>query len=426
MIVTVIAEADSRRDADLGLAQQFLGELQRTEMSVGRGDLGPDVHRGLGVFHHPAQFVQALDQDIAPLPILLGDVQYALLVAFQGGDGSDLQRGEGAVVVVALDPRQGVDQFRVADHKADAPAGHVVALGQGEELHGYVLGSRHLHDRGGLPAVVDDVGIGQVVDHQDIVLLGQGHHALEEIQLHALGGGVGRKAQDHHLRLGNGFADGPFQFGEEIHARYQGHRTHLGAGDHRAIDVDGVAGVGHQHGIAMIQGGEHQVRQAFLGAYGDYGFAFRVDLHLVAIGVPARDGPAQAWDAAGGGVAVGVFALCDLHQLLDYVRLGGPVRIAHAEVDDVLATAAGGHLQFGGDIEYVGGQAIDARKTALSLFSHVFLERRKRPEPSERRWPLRWPAAKINAAAGACRAPSDFDPSGGGPSAIPGSTAEGT
>lgn len=63
--------------------------------------------------------------------------------------------------------------------------------------------------------------------HQYIVLLGQGHHALEEVQLHALGGRVGREAQDHHLRLGDGLADGPLEFVEEIHTRHQRHRTHL-------------------------------------------------------------------------------------------------------------------------------------------------------------------------------------------------------
>ncbi|MNN23253.1 hypothetical protein D3C81_1366450 [compost metagenome] len=114
----------------------------------------------------------------------------------------------------------------------------------------------------------------------------------------------------------------------------------------------------------MVEGGQHQVRQAFLGADGDDGFAVRVDLHLIAVLIPARDGAAQARDAAGGGITVGVVALGDLHQFLDDVRRGGAVGVAHAEVDDVLATAAGGHLQFGGDVEDVGGEAIDARETA--------------------------------------------------------------
>src|SRR5690606_19464827 len=245
---------------------------------------------------------------------------------------------------------------------------------QGDELHRHVLGARHLQDRRRLPAVVHDVGVGEVVHHQNVVLPGQRHHPLEEVQLHALGGGVGGEAEDDHLRLGNGLANGPLQLGEEIHAGNQRHRAHLGAGDDRAIDVDRVAGIGHQHGVALVQGGQHQVRQAFLGTDGDDGFALGVDLHVVTLLVPARNGAAQARNAARGGVTVGVLALGDGAELLDDMRRGGAVGIAHAEVDDVLATAAGGHLQLGGDIEDVGGQTIDARKAALAVFGHDYLE----------------------------------------------------
>ena len=136
-----------------------------------------------------------------------------------------------------------------------------------------------------------------------------------------------------------------------------------------------VAGVGHQHGVAVVQGGQHQVRQAFLGADGDNGFAVRVDIDGVAVFVPVRDGAAQARDAARGGVAVGVIALGDLHQFLDDMRRRGAVGVAHAEVDNVFATAARRHFQLGGDVEDVGGETINARKTARrTVFGHVNLD----------------------------------------------------
>ncbi|MND86299.1 hypothetical protein D3C80_782600 [compost metagenome] len=211
--------------------------------------------------------------------------------------------------------------------------------------------------------------------HQHVVLLGQGHHALEEVQFYALSSRVRGEAEDHHLRLRNRFADRPLQLGEEVDARHQRHRTHLCAGDHRAVDVDRVAGVGHQHGVAMVEGGEHQVRQAFLGADGDDGFAFRVDLDLVAVFVPPRNRPAQARNATGCRVAMSVFTLGDLHQFFDDVRWRCPVGVAHAQVDDVLATTACGHLEFGGDVEDVRGETINARKAARrTLVSHGFLE----------------------------------------------------
>jgi hypothetical protein len=110
-------------------------------------------------------------------------------------------------------------------------------------------------------------------------------------------------------------------------------------GDHRAIDVDGVARVGHQHGVAAVQRGQHQVRQAFLGADGDDGFAVGVDVHGVAVAVPVADGAAQARDAFAGAVAVGVGALRHFGQLGHDVRRRGPVGVAHAHVDDVFAAA---------------------------------------------------------------------------------------
>lgn len=154
-----------------------------------------------------------------------------------------------------------------------------------------------------LSSVIDDIGVGQVMYHQYIVLFGQGHHALEEVQLHALGGRVGREAEDHHLRFRDRLADRALQLVEEIDAGHQRYRTHLGASDHCAVDVDRVARVGHQHGVAVVEGAEHQVCQALFGADGDDGFAFRVDIDLVAFLVPVGDGPAQARNAAGGGVA---------------------------------------------------------------------------------------------------------------------------
>ncbi|MDT4837298.1 hypothetical protein FQZ97_710280 [compost metagenome] len=61
---------------------------------------------------------------------------------------------------------------------------------------------------------------------------------------------------------------------------------------------------------------------------------------------------------------MGVFALGDLNELLHDMRRGGAVGVAHGQVDDVLAAAACGHLEFGGDVEDVGGETIDARETA--------------------------------------------------------------
>ena len=49
-----------------------------------------------------------------------------------------------------------------------------------------------------------------------------------------------------------------------------------------------------------------------------------------------------------------------LDELVDDVLGRGAVGIAHAEVDDVFAAAAGGDLHFAGDVEDVRRQALNA------------------------------------------------------------------
>ena len=146
------------------------------------------------------------------------------------------------------------------------------------------------------------------------------------------------------------------------------------ARDDSPVDVDRIAGVGHEHRVALIQRGQHQMREAFLGTDGDNGFVFRVDVDVVAIGIPAGNSPAQAWDAARSGVAMGVFALCDRAEFFNDVRRCRAVRVAHAEVDNVFATAPRSHFQLGGDVEHIRGESIDARKAARrTLVCHVGL-----------------------------------------------------
>src|SRR5690606_30119085 len=69
-----------------------------------------------------------------------------------------------------------------------------------------------------------------------------------------------------------------------------------------------------------------------------------------------------ARDALGDRIPVGIGTPGDFHQLVDDMLRRGAVRIAHRHVDDVLAAPPCGHLEFPGDVEHVGGQALDARK----------------------------------------------------------------
>ena len=73
----------------------------------------------------------------------------------------DLDRLKNTVVEITLDPRQSVDDFLVADAKADTPARHVVAFRQREKFDADILGARHLEKTRRLVAVEGQIGIGQ-------------------------------------------------------------------------------------------------------------------------------------------------------------------------------------------------------------------------------------------------------------------------
>src|SRR5262247_795563 len=107
-------------------------------------NLRPHIHRRLRDLYVPAYRVQAAAQNVAS-PLIHGpDLLDAILPALERDDGRNLNRRERPVIVITLDARQGGDEIAIAYHEADPPAGHVVALRQGEELHGHIFGARHL------------------------------------------------------------------------------------------------------------------------------------------------------------------------------------------------------------------------------------------------------------------------------------------
>ena len=198
--------------------------------------------------------------------------------------------------------------------------------------------------------------------HVDAVLYGERDDLLEKGKLDALRGGVGRKIDDEHLRLRKAHLDGVLELGEKIDVRRQRHLTDVGAGDHRSVDMDRIAGIGYQHRVTTAESGQREMRDTLLGADGDNRFGFRIELDTVTALIPLADRSAQARYPARHRVAVGVAPLHGLDQLGDDVRRRRPIGVAHAEVDDVLATPARRHLELGGDVEDVWRQALDTRE----------------------------------------------------------------
>ena len=140
----------------------------------------------------------------------------------------------------------------------------------------------------------------------------------------------------------------------------------VGAGDDEAIGMDGIGGIGHQDRIAGPDGRQCEVRETFLRANGHDDLVLWIELHVVAALVPIGHRPAQAGDAARLGIAMGVLALHCLNQFVDNVLRRGLVGIAHAEVDDILASGACGVFQFRHDGENIGRQPLDTGK----IFDH--------------------------------------------------------
>ena len=110
------------------------------------GDQGPDIHRGTRQIDLPTRLDQTAGEHVTAILVLQSNLFDAILRAVKGSNRCDLNRREGAVIVVTLDPGKGGDETLIADHKADAPARHVVTLGHGEKLNRHVASTGNLHD----------------------------------------------------------------------------------------------------------------------------------------------------------------------------------------------------------------------------------------------------------------------------------------
>ena len=212
----------------------------------------------------------------------------------------------------------------------------------------------------------------------EAVFTGQFDQAREKGQVDALGRRVRREVDDERLGARSHARNQVLKLREKLLLVVDGDADDVRAGNDRAVDVNGVAGIGHQHGVARVENGEAEVGDALFGADGDDGLGVGIEIDVVAGLVPGADGLAQARNAAGDRVAMRGGLERRLDQLVDDVLGRGAVGIAHAEIDDVFAAAAGGHLHLAGDVEDISRQALNTRE----LFhddSRIQPPRRRRP-----------------------------------------------
>ena len=160
---------------------------------------------------------------------------------------------------------------------------------------------------------------------------------------------------------------------EEIFAGDQRHAAQVAAGDDHRVLMNGIGRARAQHDVARTEHRQRQVSDALLGADGDDGLAVGVDVDVEAPLVPIGDRHAQLVDAARHRVAVVGRVLRRLDQLGDHVRRRGAVRVAEAEVDDVLAGPPRLLLQIVDDVEDIRWEPLDSGEVHLP--SATFLRR---------------------------------------------------
>src|ERR1700688_2883828 len=78
VLISVLTKADTRTHRNLCLGEERFRKFERAHGFVSIGYRCPDEHRRLRHGYWPTQLIQALDQDIAPLAVVIAYLLNAL------------------------------------------------------------------------------------------------------------------------------------------------------------------------------------------------------------------------------------------------------------------------------------------------------------------------------------------------------------
>ncbi len=196
----------------------------------------------------------------------------------------------------------------------------------------------------------------------DPVGLGPAHRLLEEVEIRSRGRRVMRVAKKEHLGHLEHVAVDALEIRQVVMLRGCGDAVEDPARHNDPVEMDWIGGVGHQRDVVVIQEGEREMRDAFLGADERQDLAARVERHAKLPEVPLGDRlPELALDVAvRPGIAV-VGRILDLPaQVLHHMLGRRQVRVAHSQVDDVDAALAGLSLEIIEDREQIQRQPLEA------------------------------------------------------------------
>jgi len=157
-------------------------------------------------------------------------------------------------------------------------------------LDGYVLGALHLQDAERAVAVVGHLGVRAVVDDQQVVLTGEGHGLLVELDGGHGARGVVRVVEEHELgglrhRPGDGV-----EVGEKAVLGSQRHRERGAATPCGLHLVHRVGRIGDEHHVAGVDVRPDDVNEGFLGAQAALDLVLGADVHTEAPLGETRDG----------------------------------------------------------------------------------------------------------------------------------------
>ena len=232
--------------------------------------------------------------------IPLHDFLHAVLRSIQCHRTGDLNRLKNTVVEIAFQLGQRTHHFTVADTKPDSPAGHVIGLGQCVKLDAHILGLRHLQKTRRLVTVERDIRVGQIVNHNHIVLFGKCDDFLKELEIDYRSRGIVREIDDQNTRTRQGLAIDPQQIVEEIAVLTQLNPAHFAARNNETVHVDGIGRRRRKHDITRPDRGQCQVREPFFRADRDNRLGLGIQIHIIIALVPAGNRMAQFGDAARG------------------------------------------------------------------------------------------------------------------------------
>ena len=225
------------------------------------------------------------------------------------------------------------------------------------------------NERGG--AFVIHLAVGEIARDDHVVLLRERDHAFVEAGRRQRGGRIVRVVDPHDLRAPRDVGRDRVQVDEEAVLAAQRKEVGLAAREPGQRRVHGIARVGAEHDVARVDEREREVRDRLLRSDHADDLFLRVERQVEARLHERGGGLAEVFHADVRRVAVGRRIARRFGQRGDDVRRRRQIRIADAEVDEVLTLLAFLVLERVDAREQVRGQLPDAVRQ-LDLHAPIF------------------------------------------------------